>query len=132
MPWPSRPILCSTLPHPVIASAARPATAQAIAALRGRRGLMRRRSLTPGLGCGSLRVEAEPGRLQLLVAGDGGAREGLRRRLLEDHPETLQRALRVALDPAANAELLLEPLPRRAGLAPDRQVHARDAAAGVL
>src|SRR4051812_3025410 len=120
MPWPSRPVFSSRLPQPVMAPPARTATAQAIAALRRRRGVMRRRSLTPGPGCGPLRVHPEPGGLQRLEPRDRRTGERPVGVLLEDEAQPLERGLGAALHPAAEAELLLEPFARGAGLAEDR------------
>src|SRR5256885_13856119 len=128
MPCPSRPVFSSRFPQPVTAPPARTATAQAIAALRRRRGVMRRRSLTPGPGCGPVRVHPEPGGLQRVEARDRGTGERPVGVLLEDQAQPLERSLGAALHPAAEAELFLETLPPRAGLAQDRDLDARGAA----
>src|SRR4051812_13473073 len=129
MPWPSRPVFNSRLPQPVMAPPARTASAQAIAALRGRRRVMRRRSLTPGPGCGPARVHPESGGRERLEAGDGRARQRPVGVLLEDQAQPLERGLGAPPQPAAEAELLLEPLARRTDLAHDRDRHAREATA---
>src|SRR3954451_3547053 len=132
MPWPSRltPRVCFL--QPVSAPPARAASTQAIAALRGRRRLMRRRSLTPAPGRGPLRVHPEPRRLERLEPSDGRARERTVVALLEDHPQPLERPLHAAPEPAAEAEPLLEALARGAGVAPNRDVDAGEASADRL
>src|SRR5689334_18006288 len=120
MPWPSTAGLTSRLWQPVSAPPARAATTQAIAALRGRRRLMRRRSLTPAGRRGPPRMHAEAGRLERLEPGDARPRQRTVGPLLEDHPESLERSLHASLEPAAEAQRLLEPLPRRGGLGPER------------
>src|SRR5256885_10810382 len=132
MPWPSRPVFSVRLPQPLMAPPARRASTQAIAALRTRRGVMRRRSLTPGPGCGPLRVHPETGGLQRLEPRDGGAGERPVGVLLEDQAQPLERRPGPPLQPAAKAELRLEPLARRAHLALDRHVNAGEAAARGL
>src|SRR3954470_17841409 len=93
---------------------------------------MRRRSLTPAPGDGPARVHAEARGLQRVEPADAGARERPVGVLLEDDPQALERALRPPLDPAAEAQLLLEPLARRAGLHPDREADPRQSAADRL
>src|SRR5205809_4522512 len=132
MPWPSRGTSSLRLLQPVIPPVATRASTQRIAALRRRRGLMRRRSLTPGRGRGPPRMHPEARRRQRLEAGDGRTCERTVGLLLEDHSQPLERRLGPALYPAPEAELLLEPLPRRARLAPDREGNAREAAAHRL
>src|SRR2546429_2428503 len=75
------------------------------------------------------RAHAEARRLARLPAGDGRPLERALGVLLDDHPEALQRYLRLAAQPAARAQPLLHGLARRARLAPDRHVHARQALA---
>src|SRR3954451_22577894 len=99
MPWPSRltPRVCFL--QPVSAPPARAASTQAIAALRGRRRLMRRRSLTPAPRRGPLRVHPESRRLERLEPGDGRPRERPVGPLLEDHTQALERYHHDALGP---------------------------------
>src|SRR2546423_626714 len=112
---PSRPVL-----HPASASAA--TTAQTIAARGVRRGAIGRGSLPTD----HARARAEAGRLQRLESGHARARERARRSFLEDHAQPVERGARLAPQPATRAQLLLERLPRSAGLTRDRQLDAGD------
>src|SRR2546423_5166638 len=94
------------------------------AALRWRRGRMRRRTLPSGLA----RAGAEPGPLRGLPTGDRCPGDGCAGPLFEDRPQKLERLLRPPPQPAPRAELLLHPLARSAWLAEDRHVETRERA----
>src|SRR5919109_2920764 len=74
------------------------------------------------------RRSPEPRRLCRLIARDGRSLERILWRLLEDHPEPLERLLSLAAQPSGGADLL-QPVDDGGRLAVGRQLHARDAAA---
>src|SRR5215210_864491 len=62
------------------------------------------------------RVGAEPGCLLGLIAGDRRSLRRLLLRLLEEHPQAVERLARLAADPTRGADLL-EAIDHRGGLA---------------
>src|SRR5438270_4190274 len=94
------------------------------AALRWRRGRIRRRTLPSGLA----RAGAEPGPSRGLPTGDRRPGDRCAGPLLEDRPQALERLLRPPPQPAPRAELLLHTLARSAWLAADRHVETRERA----
>src|SRR5205085_11732408 len=91
------------------------------AALRWRRGRMRRRTLPSGLA----RAGAEPGPSRGLPTGDGRPGDRCAGPLFEARPQALERLLRPPPQPAPCADLLLHMLARSARFAADRHVETR-------
>src|SRR4051812_41394330 len=105
VPWPELP------PQPAARAAASARAQAAAVVLAGRRigaRILLGATLVPGTPRASRvhpRVRAEAGRLERLVAGDAHPGERAVRGVLEHEPQTLERHLRVALDPAGGAGL---------------------------